>query len=178
MAEVHPLKKLVWFCVLFIAPILDMSALTLEELRKEKNLTPETFAALFSDFKYKRRDEVLKPGAFLKAQEGDCDDYATLAALVLREKGYTPHLIAIRIPGEVHVVCYIEETKTYLDYNYRSAAKKSLPSDGSITDLSAKVARSFNANWTSASEFTFREGVKRLVYTVRKESTAVAKAAP
>src|SRR5688572_19803040 len=108
MVEVNSLKKWFWMSVLFIAPILGTQAATLDELRKDKNLTPETFASFFADFKYKRRDEVLKPAAFLKGREGDCDDYATLAALVLREKGFTPHLIAVRIPGEVHVVCYIE----------------------------------------------------------------------
>src|SRR5262245_49977124 len=95
-------------------------AVTLEEIRQTSDLTPQKFAKFFSNFEFKFRAEVQDPQVFLATESGDCDDYATLAATVLREHGYTPRLITVRMPNLVHVICYIEETKSYLDYNNRT----------------------------------------------------------
>jgi hypothetical protein len=146
------------------------SALTLDDIRKIPNLTPQKFAGLFSDFEFRFRSEVQAPEVFLATESGDCDDYATLAAAVLRERGYTPRLITVRMPRLVHVICYIEETKSYLDYNNRSFFSRTVSCGGTIEEIAKKVAKSSNLPWSSASEFTFEDGVKRLVKTVVEAS--------
>lgn len=141
-------------------------ALTLEELRRESNLTPQRFARFFSEFKYQFHAEVQEPEVFLATESGDCDDYAVVAAMVLLEKGYHTRLMAVRMPGVTHVVCYVEETKCYLDYNNRMYLIKTANAEGTLRDIARKVAKSFNASWTSASEFVYTNGVRRMVATV------------
>ncbi|MEW6156781.1 MAG: transglutaminase domain-containing protein [Verrucomicrobiota bacterium] len=160
-----------------------LQAVTLEELRQDPKLTPQKFAKHFDSFRYVYHDEVQTPEAFLLTEAGDCDDYATLADLVLREKGYTTRLVAVRMPGITHVVCYVVEVKAYLDFNNRVYLKRLVSSDGSLKDIARKVAKSFEASWTSASEFTYSEGLKRLVQTISKtddytETKARAKPSP
>jgi hypothetical protein len=152
------------FCFLFL--MTPLQALTLEQLKKDSDLTPEKFASHFSRFKYQFRAEVQEPEQFLTRRSGDCDDYAVLAAEVLGEKGYTARLIAVRLKREVHVVCYIEETGSYLDYNLRRSRVKVARTDGSYRDIANRVARSFKCSWSSVSEFTYENGTKRLVQTV------------
>ncbi|MBI4326299.1 MAG: transglutaminase domain-containing protein [Chloroflexi bacterium] len=162
-----PLLFLLWSLT---APL---SAATLSDLRRDAQLTPQRFARYFADFSYKFHAEVQPAEAFLATQSGDCDDYATLAAEILREKGYTTRLIAVRMRTQAHVVCYVEETKSYLDYNNRSYLVRTVSSGGSIRDIARKVAKSFDAEWTSASEFTFRSGVKRLGNTIPEAGRSV-----
>lgn len=165
------------FLILFVTAVTllgahNSSAATADELRKGPKLTPEKFAAHFSDFKFEFLEEVQTYDTFLARKSGDCDDYATLAAYVLRAHGYTPRLVAVRMKGETHVVCYIEETKSYLDYNLRKEGKKSVPSNGTTTDIAKKVAKSFNRDWLACYEFTFSGGVKRLVNNIIPNRTS------
>src|SRR5688572_17623547 len=146
------------------------AALDVEDLRREKNLTPPKFASYFRDFSFSFRKEVQRPDAFLAAKMGDCDDYSILAAAILREKGYTPRLISVRMPGVTHVVCYIEETRSYLDYNFRGYTVAIGSSDNVLEKIAGNVARSYGVGWSSASEFTYASGVKRLVQTVVEPS--------
>ena len=164
-AAPSPIASL-FFCILAILFATPAQALTLEELRAMPDLTPRKFAALFSDFHFRFRAEVQDPRAFLASETGDCDDYATLAALILKEKGYTPRLITVRMPNLVHVVCYIEETQSYLDYDNRSYFSRTISCGNDIDEIARKVARANGRPWSSASEFTFAEGMKRLVQTV------------
>jgi len=142
------------------------SAITLNELRRVPNMTPEIFASYFSNFEFKFHDEVQDHEKFLASKSGDCDDYATLAADVLGRNGYTPRLIAVRMKGETHVVCYINETKSYLDYNCRKDEMKTVPCSGEIKDIARKVAKSFDRDWVATYQFTYSEGVKRLVQSI------------
>jgi hypothetical protein len=155
-------------CGLFATSLLFTSAqgVTLEDLRSNPKLTPETFAASFKEFEFKFRNEVQAPEVFLSSRSGDCDDYATLAASVLKEKGYTPRLMAVRMPGVVHVVCYVQETHSYLDYNLRKYPSRTVASGSSISEIADQVAASYGLKWTSASEFTYSDRTKRLVATV------------
>jgi hypothetical protein len=146
--------------------VLSISAVTLDELRNTTDLTPQKFASFFSDFEFKFHAEVQAPEAFLATQSGDCDDYAILAATVLKEKGYTPRLITIRMPDVTHVICYIAETKSYLDYNCRQYLVRTVSSGPSIAEIADSVAASYHLKWSSASEFAWTEGNKRLVATV------------
>jgi hypothetical protein len=160
---------LVAFTVAFAA--LPTGALTLEDLRSTPDLTPQSFARHFRKFRFQFRAELQDPHDFLATKTGDCDDYATLAASILRERGYTPRLITVRMPGLVHVVCYFEETGCYLDYNNRSRDVSTVMCGNSIEEIAAAVATESKLQWSSASEFTFDQGMKRLVKTVQEART-------
>jgi hypothetical protein len=141
----------------------SVHAITVDELRTAPNLTPEQFASHFSTFAFKFHDEVQSPETFLATRSGDCDDYATLAADVLGRHGYTTRLIAVRMKGETHVVCYVVETGSYLDYNARNDEKRTIACSPKITEIAKKVAQSFQRGWVATYEFTYGEKVKRLV---------------
>jgi hypothetical protein len=140
--------------------------MTLAELRAEPNLTPERFMTHFADFKFALGRKVRSPDTFLSARSGDCDDFATLAADLLREKGYSTRLVAVFMPHDVHVVCYVAETNSYLDYNRRKQASPLVKCKGELAVIAANVARSFRSPWRSVSEFTFRQGARHFVSTV------------
>ena len=137
-------------------------------------MTPEKFITLFSDFAFKFHAEVQDPNVFLTTRSGDCDDFATLAAEILGRNGYTTHLVAVRMKGETHVICYVEETRSYLDYNYRQEIRKTVSSDGSLTDIAKKVSDSFGREWLATYEFTYQEKVKRLVDKIMTNRTTAA----
>jgi hypothetical protein len=144
------------------------NALTMRQLKDVPNLTPEKFAKCFADFEFKFHAEVQDHDVFLRTKSGDCDDFATVAAEVLVQKGYTPRMIAVRMKGETHVICYIEETQSYLDYNTRKDASPLVPCSPDITEIAHKVAESFGRDWVATYEFTYNEGekVKRLVNNI------------
>jgi hypothetical protein len=149
----------------FCLSLCNASALTVDELHAVAGLTPQNFSSYFADFSFTFRADVQNPADFLAQRDGDCDDFATLAAAELSARGYTPRLVAVRMKREVHVICYIAEANAYLDYNLR--AKGGLvPCGPSLDEIAASVIKSFkNSPWTSASEFTYDGRVKRLVQT-------------
>jgi hypothetical protein len=146
--------------------VISTRALTLEQIETSLDLTPERFAGFFRSFAFRFHAEVQSSELFLASESGDCDDYAILAAKVLRRHGYSPRLIAVRLPKIVHVVCYIPETNSYLDYNLRALGSGLVECRPEIAEIARSVARSYGAKWSSASEFTFQDGAKRLVQTV------------
>ena len=97
-------------------------------------------------------------------RRGDCDDFATLAAVLLAHRGYTPHLVAVFMEKQVHVVCYVTQTNNYLDYNHRKD-RTLVPSTGTLDDIADKVASSFRSRWYSVSEFTFDGSARQFVRT-------------
>jgi hypothetical protein len=151
------------------------SAITVDELRGIPELTPQKFASYFSGFEFRYHDRIQSPDLFLATESGDCDDYATLAASILKERGYTPRLITVRTPKVIHVVCYIEETHSYLDYNNRSFMHRTVSASSDIPEIASKVAKSYHTNWTSATEFTYESGAKRLVKTIVPERKSESK---
>lgn len=146
------------------------AALTLEELRAEPHLTPKLFAKHFREFKYEYHEDVQEPEIFLLTQAGDCDDYAVLADSILRPRGYATRLVFIRMPGLIsHVVCYVSQDKAYLDYNNRIYPIRLERSGPGLRDIATRVAQSFGANWTSATEFIYLgNNLKRFGETVAK----------
>ena len=156
------IRTLFCSCVLAISS----DALTLEQLETSAHLTPERFASFFRSFAFHFHTEVQSHETFLATESGDCDDYAILASNVLRRHGYSPRLIAVRMPKIVHVVCYIPETNSYLDYNLRAQGSGLAECRPEIAEVARNVAKSYGAKWSSASEFTFQAGAKRLVQTV------------
>lgn len=151
--------------------VAPLAALTVDELLADPDLTPKRFANHFEDFTYEFIDYVQDPDVFLRTRTGDCDDYAVLASYVLGRKKFTPRLIHVRMVGRVpHAVCYVMESKAYLDYNNRRYAFNLERCGPTIREIATKVARSFEANWTSATEFTYdyKTEVKLALFTVVK----------
>ena len=142
------------------------NTVTLADLRADPKLTPERLMAYFADFKFELGREVRQPETFLANRSGDCDDFATLAADLLREKGYSTRLVAVFMPHDVHVVCYVAENHSYLDYNRRKQAAPLVSCKEELESIAASVAESFRSSWRSASEFTFRDGGRHFVSTV------------
>jgi hypothetical protein len=141
-------------------------AVTLAELRADPKLTPERLMSYFVDFKFELGRQVRQPETFLASRAGDCDDFATLAAGLLREKGYSTRLVVVFMPHDVHVVCYVAESHGYLDYNRRKQAMPLVRCKEDLEAIAASVAESFRSSWRSASEFTLHNGTRRFASTV------------
>lgn len=148
-----------------------LDALTVADLLSDPKLTPRKFANYFEDFTYEFIEYVQDPNVFLGTRIGDCDDYAILADHVLKRKNFNTRLIHVRMVGRIaHAVCYVVENKAYLDYNNRRYTFNLERCGPSIREVAGKVARSFEGNWTSASEFTYdyKTEVKNALFTVVK----------
>src|SRR5262249_47096383 len=89
----------------------------------QKDVTPESLAHCFADFKFELGDSLQDPETFLRRKSGDCDDFASLVSNVLNRRGYKTKLVVIMMERETHVVCYVPERKGYLDYNLRAATQ-------------------------------------------------------
>ena len=137
------------------------ATVTLATLRNDPNLTPERFGQYFCDFEFKLGAVRQAPESFLASKAGDCDDFACLAAEVLREKRYTTKLVAVFMKGQTHVVCYVDEIHGYLDYNLRKEASAIQIASGKLEEIADKVAAYFRTPWRSASEFSYEANEPR-----------------
>ena len=147
-------------CVLL--PLFTCRGVTFEELRREPNLTPERLLGYFRDFKFQLADKVQPPEIFLAARAGDCDDFASLAADILRERKYTTRLIAVFMDGQTHVICYVDEIKGYLDYNRRQELTAVQATTGDLEDVADKVAAFFRVPWRCVGEVSYHAGERRI----------------
>jgi hypothetical protein len=165
-----------WFGAILAAGLLAagrLNALTMTELLDDPAMTPKRFANLFEDFQFELHTyEVQDPDDFLATRCGTCIDYAALADLVLKRRGYDTRLIRVEMVGMNmgHAVCYVTENRAYLDYNNRKYFFNLERSGRTVREIAAKVAGSFDANWTFAQEFTYdyQTGRKRTVLLVVK----------
>jgi len=138
-----------------LAP-LRLDAVTMLELVTDSKLTPKRFAAHFENFEYEFHPEVQPPHVFLSTQSGDCDDYAILGEYVLKKRGFGTRLVRVSLVGRIaHDVCYVIQSKAYLDYNNRKYASTLEGSGRRLRQIATEVADSFHANWTTASEYTY-----------------------
>lgn len=148
-----------------------LDAITLSDLLNDPKLTPKRFAANFENFEYEFHVEVQPADVFLESRSGDCDDYAILADYVLKRKSYDTKLVRVSLVGRVaHDVCYVLQSKAYLDYNNRKYSSTLEGSGRRLRAIAKEVADSFEANWTSASEYTYDYNTekKHIVLTVVK----------
>jgi hypothetical protein len=144
----------------------SLPAVTLPELLSDPKMNPKRFANHFCYFEYEFHEEVQAPDVFLAREKGDCDDYACLADLVLKQKGLGTRLIQVQLVGRIdHAVCYVTESHAYLDYNNRQVFFTLTRSGPSLRNVATKVAASCEANWTSAFEFTY-DGVTKEILTL------------
>jgi hypothetical protein len=153
-------------CAYLSFSAMETRAFTLEQLHNDATVTPQTFARRFAKFRFVFRSDVQKPEEFLANEEGDCDDYSTLADSELTARGYRTRLISVRLRNVVHVVCYVAEANGYLDYNLRAKRTGLVSCGSSLNEIADSVSKSMNASWHSVSEFTYADGVKRLVSTM------------
>jgi hypothetical protein len=144
-----------------------LDALTLVDLLSDAKTTPKRFASYFEGFEYEFHPEVQPPDVFLSTRRGDCDDYAILADYVLKRRDYGTRLVRVSLVGRVaHDVCYVIQSKAYLDYNNRKYASTLEGAGRRLRAIATEVADSFQANWTSASEYTYD-------YNTEKKSISV-----
>jgi hypothetical protein len=144
----------------------NLSAVTLGELIDNPKLNAKKFASYFGDFAYEFNSAILPPDEFLARQRGDCDDYAVLADFVLSKHGLGTRLIHVRLAGRVaHAVCYVTESKAYLDYNNRKFFVTLERSGPDLRTIADTVADSLSASWTTASEFTYSYETHRKIMT-------------
>ena len=139
-----------------------LEALTLSDFVNDPKLTPKRFAAQFETFEYEFHPEVQPPDVFLDNRMGDCDDYAILADYVLKKKGLGTKLVRVSLVGRVaHDVCYVIPSKAYLDYNNRKYSSTLEGSGRRLRQIAKEVADSFEANWTTATEYTYDYGSQK-----------------
>lgn len=145
---------------------------TLRELERDQKMSPKRFANYFEDFAYEYYPYVQSPEMFLRNRAGDCDDYAVLGDFILRRRGFHTRIIHISLVGSDigHAVCYVDDDHLYLDYNNRKYFFNLTRCGHTLREIATKVARSFERNWTSASEYTYNyiEDKKRIKMTVVK----------
>jgi hypothetical protein len=174
MAKLNPCGRsrfLPALCAVFALVCNRLDAVTLDDLLNDPKMSPKRFADYFEDFAYEYDEAVRTPEEFLAAHRGDCDDYAILADYVLKRKGFATRLIHVRMVGRVaHAVCYVTQAHAYVDYNNRHYFINLQRCGGTLREIATKVADSFEANWTSASEFTYEyeENKKHFGATVVK----------
>jgi hypothetical protein len=130
---------------------------TLRELEQAPELTPRQFGNLFEEFEFNYSPYVQPVDEFLGYRSGDCDDYAILADYILSKKGFRTRIVRVVLAGSdiSHAICYVTENKAYLDYNNRKYAVNLERAGPTLRQIAAKVAASFEKNWTSATEYTF-----------------------
>lgn len=174
---------ILWLCFLAssLAAPADLAAVTLNELLDNPRLNAKKFAGYFGDFAYEFNGQIQSSTAFLAREKGDCDDYAVLADFVLKKHHLGTRLIHIRLTGRVaHAVCYVSESKAYLDYNNRSVFFSLARSGPDIRDIASKVAQSLEASWTTASEFNYSYATRRktMIATISQTGESVDNLAP
>ncbi len=171
-----------WVRALVLAGLLlpgAVAAVSLKELTGDPKLNPKRFASHFSEFGFELNLPIQSPETFLRRRRGDCDDYAILADLVLKPKGFATRLVQIKLAGQIdHAVCYVNESGAYLDYNNRKVFFTLARSGATVREIAAKVADSLESNWTSAFEFEYTARKKVLLYTVVKTEPAANDPAP
>jgi hypothetical protein len=95
-------------------------------------------------------------------------DYPILAGKTLVAKGYAPRLLTVRMPGvTTHDACYVGSEGGFIDCLDDSWLVRFQGASGStIRMIAGSVANSLSQNWTSASEFSYSNGVRLLTATV------------
>lgn len=94
-------------------------------------------------------------------------DYVILADMVLPAKGYTPRLIVVNMPGIIcDDVCYVNESSSFIHFNRTNDALQLEASGSTIRQIAGSLAGSMNLDWTSASEFTYSNGLGQILATV------------
>jgi hypothetical protein len=94
-------------------------------------------------------------------------DYVVLASMVLTNKNCTPRLILVNMPGVVcDDVCYVNESSSFIHVDRGNYALDLEASSSTIRAIADQLATTLNLNWTSASEFSYSNGLCQILATV------------
>ncbi len=110
-------------------------------------------------------DSILGPITYFRAVMPY--DYVVLAGTVLTGQGYRPRMVVVNMPGIISDdACYVTEGSSFIHYDRSSYALQLQGSGPTIRAIAAKLATSLGLDWTSASEFTYSNGIAQIVATV------------
>lgn len=93
-------------------------------------------------------------------------DYDILASIVLPAKGYTTRLILVNMPGLTDDGCYISQAGSFIHYNQTNSVMQLEGSGSTIRQIATTLANNLNMDWTTASEFTYSNGMGQILATV------------
>jgi hypothetical protein len=94
-------------------------------------------------------------------------DYPILASMVLPAQGYTPRLVLVNMPGiVVDDCCYVNEAGSFIHYSPSTCVLQLEGSGSTIRQIAINMAGSLSLDWTTASEFTFTNGMGQILATV------------
>jgi len=94
-------------------------------------------------------------------------DYAILAdQVLLANTNYTPRLIVVNMVGVVDDSCYVNQASSFIHYTRTNATLQLLSSGPTIRQIAGTLSSSLNLDWTSASEFTYSNGIGQILATV------------
>src|SRR5208282_2839448 len=78
-----------------------------------------------------------------------------------------PRLVVVNMPGIVcDDGCYVSEATSFIHYNWTNSTPQLVSSRPSIRQIANTLANSLNLDWTSASEFTYSNGLGQILATV------------
>lgn len=94
-------------------------------------------------------------------------DYMVLADSVLSGKGYPSRLLLVCMPGiPSEDVCYVTAQNSFIYYDTTNLAFGLESSGSAIRQIANTLSTSLGQNWTSASEFSYSNGVSSILATV------------
>jgi hypothetical protein len=94
-------------------------------------------------------------------------DYVILASQVLPGKGCATRLIMVNMPGIVSDdVCYVNQSSSFIHVDRNTYALQLQGAGSTIRQIATSLADYLHLSWTSASEFTYSNGVSQVVATV------------
>jgi hypothetical protein len=94
-------------------------------------------------------------------------DYIILADQVLPGKGYTARLIVVNMPGIVcDDACYVDLDGCFIHYTRSNSVLQLISCGATIRDIATALADWSQLDWTSASEFTWSNGMGQILATV------------
>lgn len=93
-------------------------------------------------------------------------DYIILAGLALLAKGYTARLVVVNMPGLNDDACYVSQAGSYIHYSQTNSVLQLAGAGSTIRQIATTLANSLNLDWTTASEFTYSNGMGQILATV------------
>ena len=93
-------------------------------------------------------------------------DYVILAGEVLPTKGYSSRLILVNMPGLTDDGCYVTQSSSFIHYSQTNTALQLISSGSTIRQIASTLANYLNLDWTTASEFTYSNGMGQILATV------------
>jgi hypothetical protein len=100
-------------------------------------------------------------------------DCMVLADFVLSGQGYASRLVVVTMPGiPAEDVCYVTTLSSFIYYDVAGQALGVEPSGSAIREVAGALSTMLGQNWTSASEFSYSNGVTTILATVVEADAA------